>query len=332
MLFSNRLIPILALFLCLTLLPATAIAADTPIESSKSVNNVTIDGKWTSPNEWKDAVEYDNVRGKRNFGYILIKDDGQYIYALLDYIADETVDDGDLGRVRFDLSEEEKLTPREERAKALGDCGCTGDIPGSSPEPHDFIFSVEWNGGKNDLKIWQGNGSEWVLTEKKPSGFLSASSNDVMNDPYSNESHMIYEFAVPRAIWGDVQELGFSAFGLDKGERNLNRAYMALPDQGSYLKPFVWASLPLATPYEKDTATTTSPAPTKTTASPTPTPKTTTTPSPTITTPSPTITQTPEKPSDETMFSQIPGGYLTIGGIIALIVIALVGILVYKRK
>ena len=107
---------------------------------------------------------------------------------------------------------------------------------------------------------------------------------------------------------------------------------MALPDHGAYLKPFIWASLPLATPYEKETMQTTSPVPTKTTTSTTPKPSPTTSPSPTTTTPKPTITQTPKESSGETMFSQIPGGYLIIGGIVVLVVIALVGIFVYKRK
>ncbi|MCW3974887.1 MAG: hypothetical protein NWE86_01415, partial [Candidatus Bathyarchaeota archaeon] len=68
MLFSNRLIPILALFLCFTLLPAT-ILADTKIPSSPSINEVVIDGRWTMPNEWTDATEFSDTRGKRLFGY-----------------------------------------------------------------------------------------------------------------------------------------------------------------------------------------------------------------------------------------------------------------------
>lgn len=328
MLFSNRLIPILALFLCFTLLPAT-ILADTKIPSSPSINEVVIDGRWTMPNEWTDATEFSDTRGKRLFGYFFIKDDKEFVYVLIDYIADKTIDDEDFAKMRFDGSNDKAL-PTETGCSPFG--SCYGDIPGTPPQVNDYIISMVWNGGTVSRIIAQGNGKEWVEAEKIPSRIKTASTNDAENDPHSNSPHLLYEFAIPRSIFGNISEIGFSSFVVDKGERNLGRAYMSIPSLGSYFKPLSWVTLSLATPYKEPTLppTTTSPMPTST---PTPTPNTTN-PSPTITTTKTTVIKTTTEvpvPNDS-FFTQIPVGYIILGGIIVIISITLAGILFIKKR
>ena len=92
---------LIASILCLTLFFGTSIAAISE-SSSPYENEVKIDGKWTTPGEWADASEFSNIRGKREFGYILVKDSNQFLYVMIDYIADETLDEKDRGGIRLD--------------------------------------------------------------------------------------------------------------------------------------------------------------------------------------------------------------------------------------
>ena len=56
------------------------------------VNPVTIDGKWTTPDEWSDTqrVSMYVAEGPESTGFLRIKNDDQYLYLLVDFVSDTT--------------------------------------------------------------------------------------------------------------------------------------------------------------------------------------------------------------------------------------------------
>ncbi len=330
---ANRFcIMILLLFYCSTLVINSTIGT-IMIESPPSLNEVTIDGKWTSPEEWDDAIEYPIKFGFTEyiFGYFLLKDDNKSLYILIDYSPDFTLDDGDSGRVRFDTK---------------------GD-GANSPQYDDYEISLEWNEGVLNTKIRQGNGTDWIINNDIHMDISAMSTNDVENNPHSKNPHMIYEFDISKDFIGNKSEIGFSASSIDwsveraralEQSRNKIPRYISFPIYSNHLKPSTWAKLSLSTPYEKPSPSsasietpTTTPLP-KTnqppTTTPLPTPSNTPKPThePTISSePSPTV---PEEslPKSKPLFSQIFGGYFTMTGIIVIIMLAITSILVIRRK
>ncbi|MEM3022162.1 MAG: hypothetical protein QW645_01365, partial [Candidatus Bathyarchaeia archaeon] len=145
-----------------------------------SINKVTIDGKWTAPDEWRDATEF-----PEDLGCFLIKRDESFLYVLIDFIKDATPDDGDCGRVRLDIN--------NDKSDAL--------------QPDDYMISLDWRGGVAKKTIYHNDGKIWKGMEGDPLGVEAASTNDAANDPYSTSPHMIYEFAIPMGIFGDRSEI-----------------------------------------------------------------------------------------------------------------------------
>ncbi|KON27928.1 hypothetical protein AC481_03340 [miscellaneous Crenarchaeota group archaeon SMTZ-80] len=225
------------------------------IISNPSLIEVTIDGKWTAINEWEDAVKfelkkslYDKGTGRffsgSTFGYFLIKDDKEFLYIMMDYTADKTIQDNDSGRIRIDINNDKA----------------------SSPQLDDYMIELSWKANSVKKVIWNGNGKEWVLSNKEIAGLKAASTNDASDDPYSISPHLIYEFAIPRDIIGFKSEIGFSANALDYS-RTLANSYegdgrgavmprfISLPSLSHYKKPYTWISFSFATNYEKITQT-----------------------------------------------------------------------------
>ena len=71
---------------------------ETYISSSKLSNEVTIDGKWTKTGEWDDAEKI-KVYGRSHIkfhktliGLFLIKDDNEFLYVMIDYVGDKTLE------------------------------------------------------------------------------------------------------------------------------------------------------------------------------------------------------------------------------------------------
>ena len=182
-------------FLFIILLPSKSFAAFN-ILSSTSHNNVEIDGKWTTPNEWKDATEFSVKRGMYILGYIFIKDDGQNLYVLIDCIKDTSKDHDDMGLLRIDSSMNKEVA--QMTGCPIG--GCPGFLPGPSPQADDYVVSLDWSTGVSSKTIWQGNGTGWVLSKKEFGGIKASSSSNVEFNPYNNQSHIIYEFVIPREI------------------------------------------------------------------------------------------------------------------------------------
>ncbi|KON27931.1 hypothetical protein AC481_03360 [miscellaneous Crenarchaeota group archaeon SMTZ-80] len=264
------------------------------ISSSKFFNEVTIDGKWTAQNEWNDAEEV-SVYGRSHIkfhktliGVFLIKDDSKFLYVMVDFVGDKTL----------------------ETAKSVKET------------------------------IWKGNGKDWLLVEDVPYKIEIASTNDAENDPYYGSPHIIYEFAIPREIFGIKEIIGFSAGAADwssvrghsyTGSDNYgpHPRQISISTYVHYKKPSTWIELSFATQYEENipiTTTTKLPSNVTTTKSTTSTPLPKSLPS---ASPSPTITTHESK---ERTTLQIPGGDLTAIGIIAIILIIAIGLLALRVR
>jgi hypothetical protein len=295
------------------------------ILSPPSVNEVTIDGKWTTSNEWEDAIEFPIKFGFTHyiFGYFLIKDTEEFLYVMIDYTPDVTLEDGDSGRIRLDI-----------------------DNDGSnSPKTDDYIISIEWNENDTGISVQQGNGSEWIMPTNIPEGIKGASTNNGENNPYSRNQHLIYEFAIPRNIIGNEPVIGFSATAVDPSverARAIERSettrprYISFPDGSHYQKPSTWAKLQFSTTFEEksNSESPSNPRPDSTpTPSPTPNPEPTQKPTPKpTTTPEPSPTTTPEESQEGLFISKLPGGYLALVSVMIMIIIILAAFFFKRRK
>ncbi len=300
------------------------------IISNPSLIDVTIDGKWTAINEWEDAAKfelkkslYDKGTGRffsgSTFGYFLIKDDKEFLYIMIDYTADKTIQDNDSGRIRLDIDNDRAGTPQLD----------------------DYMIELSWKANSAKKVIWKGDGKGWILSNNEIIGLKGASTNDALNDPYSIFPHLIYEFAIPRDIIGFKSEIGFSANALDYS-RTLAKSYegngrgavmprfISLPSLSNYNKPYTWISFSFATNYEKITQASIAPPPTTEPRQEYTTTKTTTTQITSTTRTSETASETTDllKPK---MIDGPPTIVIVVAAIVIFLILVLILVL-YRRK
>ena len=296
----------------------------TSISSSKVSNEITIDGKWTTQDEWRDAEEV-SVYGRSHIkfhktliGVFLIKDDNKFLYVMVDFVGDKTLEENDSGSIRFDIDGDRSNTPQSD----------------------DIMIVLKWTANSVKEMIWKGNGKDWLLVEDAPFKPEIASTNDAKNDPYYGSPHMIYEFAIPRKLFESKEIIGFSAGAADwssvrghsyTGSDNYgpHPRQISISTYVHYKKPSTWIELSFATQYEENitiTTTTTSSFNITTTKSTTSTPLTKPLPPPSS---SPTITI--HEPEERAVL-QNPLGSLPAIGIIAMMLIIIIGLLVIRVR
>jgi hypothetical protein len=171
------------LFSVMLLLCLVPIAFVSPVKAQDDVtcgaleNEVTVDGKWTSNQEWVDAfqIALTFVQGSGE-AYFKAKHDANRLYVLLDFVSDQETQEGDSGGVLIDANND----------------------GGQTPQPDDFQLTGRWNSA---TQFWsgmaKGTGTEWGSYTVLPAGFKAASSKNAANDPYSTSSHLIYELQIP---------------------------------------------------------------------------------------------------------------------------------------
>ncbi len=312
----------IALFLLYCTLSLNLGICTTSLSSSEVFNEVTIDGRWTTQAEWRDAkvalvYGHSHIKfHKTLIGVFLIKDDTKFLYVMVDFVGDKTLEENDSGSIRFDIN--------NDRAK--------------SPQSDDVMFVLNWTTKSLKETIWKGNGRDWFLVEDLPYKIEGASTNDPENDPYYGSPHIIYEFAISRELFGIKDIIGFSAGAADWSSVR-GRSYTGSDNYGPhprqisistyvhYKKPSTWIELSFETQYEEHIPITTT---TKlfsnittlksTTSTPVPTPLSKASPSPTITVHN----------QEERTALQIPSGSFTIIGIIAIILIIAIVLLVLR--
>lgn len=155
------------------------------IKPPKLVNPVTIDGKWTTVNEWNDSqeipMEYNIYNKYKNNGtsYLRVKHDDNYLYILID-VPSHVYPTRLLSNVYVDPE----------------------DNGGWQPQPDDYCYSYfAYAGGEYEIKYIVVDG-RWEfyhyrgITNTDIRNNISASKNSI-NNPYSKISHAIYEYRIP---------------------------------------------------------------------------------------------------------------------------------------
>jgi hypothetical protein len=127
--------------LCGILLPTTLVNAfyGEGYETSNylAIYDCTVDGAWTTDNEWFDAMTPPNLPADFEWRQKWIMGDVVMQYFLIEFFTDNTDDAGDYFQICFDI---------------LADGG-------SAPKADDI--KVEWV-GHSELTLYQGDGSGWV--------------------------------------------------------------------------------------------------------------------------------------------------------------------------
>jgi hypothetical protein len=194
------------------------------ITSLPLTNPVTIDGKWTTIDEWTDGLIIQ--RGVN--GRIALKDDSDFLYVLVDYIRDTRAAAYDFAWIVWDQKNDGGSKPRS--------------------DDYDLLMSYETE-SEYDVFFYKRTGTGWGNPEPASSlGVTGASSTDATNNPYSNAAHLVYEFRVPRLVLDNstvITSIGFFA----GAQNSADYSWIGVPQTGGdYRNPNTWAQLTFSVP------------------------------------------------------------------------------------
>ncbi|WP_455368290.1 hypothetical protein [[Eubacterium] cellulosolvens] len=295
----RSILPITILCLIFILAPLTYgyAQSESEINSKSSMKPATIDGMWTTEDEWSDAAKF-----SEEGAIFAIKDDSEFLYILMDFVEDKNMESGDLGGINLDLYNDKA----------------------DKPQPDDFSISLihSYPEGTKGW-IFQGNGTHWIVIWRDdmdiadPLEINYASTNFTDNNPYSKSPHVIYEFAIPRFIFENSSQTGFTAFLEDRKSSGELRLAVNLPKTADYY-PASWTTLTFATLSEETSSPTESP-----------TTQTTTEQSPTVTETTPEQPVTPAQPGAG---SQERAIIIVIAAIVIITILLFRGSKKQKRK
>ena len=182
MLILKRAISILMLCSLLLLITVGTTKAGNPdysITEYPSIATATVDGKWTTDDEWTDTPVTEmsgNATGK--FGYNVQDFDNLGLEWIVEFFTDNTNDAGDYWQICFDDTN-------------------TG---GTAPDTGDFMIEIV---GHTTLTVYQGTGSGW--SEVTPEEGELTWSNTIDTSPWNSTSHWILEIVDSSKTAGNVQ-------------------------------------------------------------------------------------------------------------------------------
>jgi hypothetical protein len=193
--------------------PAAAILTT----KSNTVEKIIFDGKWTSNLEWKES-SWDIIRSEGiDSIHLRSAHQGDFIYILLDVIADKTLDHiSDKALVCID-SKNDKTS-----------------IAGYD----DYCFQASLDAKQGF--VYQGeDGSHLALNSNfkkilNPDGFIGIGSKSDHNDKYSSIPHTSYEFKIPLELFGRSDIYGFYFHAYDASTSQ----YYSWPNQANPSSPF----------------------------------------------------------------------------------------------
>jgi hypothetical protein len=174
------------IFLCILILgsmllvkPARAGNAVYSITEYPAVAACTVDGKWTTTDEWTDAPITDmtgNATGK--FGYDIQDFTNLGLEWLIEIFGDNTNDTGDYVQICLD----------------------DANNGGSAPKTTAFMVEID---GHTTLKVFQGTGSGW--TQVTPASGEITWNCTIAASPLNSTPHWIYEVVDSSKTAGTVQ-------------------------------------------------------------------------------------------------------------------------------
>jgi len=205
---------LLSVIICSAILPQAS--ARLTVVCPKLERDVTVDGKWTSPEEWTDASE-SSLTFMQGTGeaYFSMKYDSNSFYVLVDFVSRVKTVVGDGALVGLD----------------------TQNDGGKEIKDDDLSLLIRWNTETVSMGAMQWHGWMGQNWQALPSGFEAKSSTDAQNDPHSTASHEIYEFRIPNTTF-KASASGFWV-GIGGGEAG----YFAVYPPADISSPDNWAQL-----------------------------------------------------------------------------------------
>lgn len=211
-------VPLTLFFLFILLSSAIflQVSARLTLVSPKLANDVTIDGKWTSAQEWTDASEFPlTFMEGTGEAYFSMKHDNNNFYVLVDFVSRAQTVVGDGALVGLD----------------------TQNDGGKEIKDDDLALLIRWNTPTVSMGAMQWHGWMGQNWQPLPSGFEAKSSTDAQNDPHSTASHEIYEFRIPKTTFKA------SASGLWVGIGGGEAGYFAVYPPADISSPDNWGQL-----------------------------------------------------------------------------------------
>lgn len=164
----SYLIPLIFLF-------NSAAYADTPsipITIGPSSENIVFDGKWSFTQEWK-ATSLTTLETENGPIYIRTAHWNEFIYVMIDAVADRTIDKGkDKAIVCFD-----------------------SDIKKDITDENNYCFSVKL--GEDKIITLRDFGKVGFEIVENPEGLIGVARSSDENDRYTKIPHSSYEFKIP---------------------------------------------------------------------------------------------------------------------------------------
>lgn len=156
-------------------IPADAGNSAYPLTEYQWIAPATIDGKWTTTDEWTDGPIM-TMSNNASFTYNM--DFTTYnIQWLVELFADNTNDAGDLWQICLDPD----------------------NSGGSAPQSGDFKIEIQ---GHTTLKIYQGTGAGWT---EIPGVNELVWNNTISSSPWNSTPHWILEISDPDKTTGTIQ-------------------------------------------------------------------------------------------------------------------------------
>lgn len=285
----------------------------------------TIDGNWTTADEWNDGpvIEMSN-----NASFTYNVDMTSYsMQWLIEFFTDNTNDTEDYCQICLDAD----------------------NSGGFAPQVGDYKIEIQ---GHTTLKIYQGNGTSWV--ETSPISGEMTWANTISNSTWNNATHWILEISDSSKIADTIQTpvppngMRVAVYDATTGELvswapNSNAD---VPNEWGVISTYSTTPIPTPTPIPTATPQPTATPSSTPTASTTPTPTATPTPSPAPTaTPSPSISPSPSTTStvstqptdlstDESTSPKQSGSFtiIILAGVVITAILIVIAALIIHRK
>lgn len=186
--------------------PVFALKENGVIEMPYSDNIPTIDGKWTTTEEWSDAAVTDMKKDSHEV-FLLVKHDRDYIYIMFDAITDQTPTESGKARfhvafLMFDTNNDGGIVRQADDIRMV-----YGLIYNENGMPLDYSDQTLNKITVGDISAYGG------INIMTPQGFMHSVAVSSKNSPYeSGRDHYIHEFRIPISFLHKSDAYGFAAY------------------------------------------------------------------------------------------------------------------------
>jgi len=197
--------------------------AQMPITHSAKMDEVIFDGKWTFRTEWKPTSLDTGRTADLQPIYIRHAHLENYIYILIDMVADTTINKNkDSAMVCFDSKNNQS----------------------PSPDDDDYCFFVKL-GDKEPITLRGSNTDGQLKIIQNYEGFIAIGDSSDENDRYSKVPHASYEFRIPIDLLQRSDNYGFflAVFDFDKSETSTLPFGLEVGSEFKVPSPQEWESI-----------------------------------------------------------------------------------------